>query len=68
MKDEKESSCWYESTRIKPAKVVTKILDALNRPGLCKVRVQIKCTITMDHNGMVMHEGRMFELISFDVL
>ena len=68
VKDEKESSCWYESTRIKPAKVVTKILDALKRPGLCKVRVQIKCTITMDHNGMVMHEGRMFELISFDVL
>jgi len=68
VRNTKESRDYYTSTNIYPWKVAQKTYEALQNPGSCNVRVQLKCSAMLDQNDQLMHNGRDYELISFEVL
>jgi hypothetical protein len=64
----KESDAYYLSTKLKPWSVASKTMEAYRHPGACPVRVILKCTADLDQNGQLMHNGREFHLVSFNLL
>ena len=64
----KRSIQYEKSTKLQSWKVATETLKALKHPGMCNVRVAIQCTSTLDQNNQLMHKGRDYQLVSFEVL
>jgi hypothetical protein len=64
----KESTDYYVTNKLKAQKVATTTLNALRHPGMCNVRVKIQCKLEKDQNNQLMHKGRDYHLVSFDLL